>query len=78
MSVVDYHAVFNDLKQKPGQAMAKWAARPQILFSDSIPATIVQPSAIEVVGDIVTLAAEQAGHARTEQILTDGCGLMCA
>ncbi|KAK8861624.1 hypothetical protein IAR55_002447 [Kwoniella newhampshirensis] len=66
----------NDLHQKPNQAMAKWASRPQILFSDSVPAARVHPSAIAVVPDIVTSEAKVAGDAKTEQILTDGCGLM--
>ena len=57
--------------------MAKWAARPQILFSDSVPATTVGASAIGTVDDIVTLAARSTGRVSTEQILTDGCGLMC-
>ncbi len=57
--------------------MAKWAARPQILFSDSVPAARVDVSSVVIVADIVTLAAQEEGHAETEQILTDGCGLMC-
>nr|XP_031858493.1 uncharacterized protein CI109_006138 [Kwoniella shandongensis]KAA5525565.1 hypothetical protein CI109_006138 [Kwoniella shandongensis] len=68
--------VYNDLEQKPKQAMAKWASRLQILFSDSVPAASVDPSAITVIPDIVTIQAESAGQASTEQILTDGCGLM--
>ncbi|WWC68587.1 uncharacterized protein I206_102517 [Kwoniella pini CBS 10737] len=66
---------YNDLSQKPNQAMAKWAARLQILFSDSIPATQVDPWAVGEDQDIV---ADDAlpGNATTEQILTDGCGLM--
>ncbi|WVQ93483.1 hypothetical protein IAU59_000557 [Kwoniella sp. CBS 9459] len=67
---------YNDLSQKPRQAMAKWAARPQILFSDSVPGTKVDASAIQIIPDLVTLHAEARGSARTQQILTDGCGLM--
>ncbi|OCF31654.1 hypothetical protein I316_06659 [Kwoniella heveanensis BCC8398] len=67
---------YNDLSQKPKQAMAKWAARPQILFSDSVPGARVDPSAIGIIPDLVTLDAQATGSARTEQILTDGCGLM--
>lgn len=58
--------------------MAKWAARPQILFSDSDPAPVIDPSAIVVIEDIVTKTSHDAWHVSTEQILTDGCGLMCA
>ncbi|WRT65729.1 uncharacterized protein IL334_002677 [Kwoniella shivajii] len=67
---------YNDLCQKPNQPMAKWAARPQLLFSDSVPAARVKLSAIQEIPDIVTREAQEAGDARTEQILTDGCGLM--
>ena len=55
----------------------RWAARPQILSSDSVPATTVAPTAITVIEDIVTSAVHDTGRASTEQILTDGCGLMC-
>ena len=57
--------------------MASGAARPQILFSDSMPATRVDPSAVAVIDDIITSAARVRGSASTEEILTDGCGLMC-
>ncbi|RXK35887.1 hypothetical protein M231_06851 [Tremella mesenterica] len=67
---------YNDVNLKPSQAVAKWAARPQILFSDSVPATTVSPEIIMVIDDIITAEADAVGHASTEQILTDGCGLM--
>ena len=72
----DLLRMFNDLEQKPSQAMAKWAARPQILFSDTVPAFRLEPDSIAVIPDIVTLEAQRDGSASTEQILTDGCGLM--
>ncbi|WVF65849.1 hypothetical protein IAT40_000586 [Kwoniella sp. CBS 6097] len=75
-SFQEFFSRYNDLAQKPNQAMAKWAARPQILFSDSVPGARVEPSAIEIIPDLVTLGAQVAGKARTEQILSDGCGLM--
>ncbi|WVR03757.1 hypothetical protein IAU60_000752 [Kwoniella sp. DSM 27419] len=68
--------MFNDLEQKPKQAMAKWAARPQILFSDSVPVATVQPSAIQVISDIVSHCARDPANPGTNEILTDGCGLM--
>ncbi|WVW80195.1 hypothetical protein I302_102172 [Kwoniella bestiolae CBS 10118] len=67
---------YNDLNKKPNQAMAKWAARPQILFSDSVPVTSVELSAIHEIPDIITREAQLSGRPETEQILTDGCGLM--
>nr|XP_018264757.1 uncharacterized protein I303_02936 [Kwoniella dejecticola CBS 10117]OBR86915.1 hypothetical protein I303_02936 [Kwoniella dejecticola CBS 10117] len=67
--------IYNDLTQKPDQAMAKFAARPQILFSDSVPATRVDRAAIGEDDDIVSDVAG-FGKATTEQTLTDGCGLM--
>ncbi|OCF57860.1 hypothetical protein L486_03881 [Kwoniella mangroviensis CBS 10435] len=67
---------YNDLNRKPNQAMAKWAARPQILFSDSVPATKVQLSEIQEGPDIVAQSAQLQEDPTTEEILTDGCGLM--
>jgi hypothetical protein len=55
----------------------RWAARPQLLFSDSIPATIVEDVAVGHAADLITSQAQAAGYASTEQTLTDGCGLMC-
>ncbi|WVQ78860.1 hypothetical protein IAT38_000951 [Cryptococcus sp. DSM 104549] len=68
--------MFNDLRHKPHQAMAKWAARPQLLLSETVPVLHVERDAIAVIPDLVTDEAERTGKASTEQILTDGCGLM--
>ncbi|KAK4686078.1 RNA-dependent RNA polymerase, partial [Tremellales sp. Uapishka_1] len=75
-SFLEMMAGYNDLTQKSGQAMAKWAARPQILFSDSVPATTVDAASIAIIPDIVTRLAQLRGSAATEETLTDGCGLM--
>jgi hypothetical protein len=64
----------NDLKLKPGQAMAKWAARPQLLLSDTCPAVHLRPDQVAVVDDMIVSGL--AGPPTTEQTLTDGCGLM--
>lgn len=73
-SFIDQLASSNDLTLKPGQAMAKWASRPQLLLSDSYPAVCLSPSQVEVIEDIVVDGLN--GPASTEQTLTDGCGLM--
>jgi hypothetical protein len=73
-SFVELLKSFNDLELKAGQAMAKWASRPQLLFSDSIPAVKVNPASIGEIDDIVI--ANLSRPATTEQTLTDGCGLM--
>jgi hypothetical protein len=73
-SFIDQLASSNDLTLKPGQAMAKWASRPQLLLSDSYPAMRLEPSEVKVIDDIVV--AGLIGAASTEQTLTDGCGLM--
>ena len=73
-SFIDQLALSNDLMMKPGQAMAKWASRPQLLLSDSYPALRLEPSDVQVIDDIVV--AGLSGPASTEQTLTDGCGLM--
>ncbi|WWC96884.1 hypothetical protein V866_003759 [Kwoniella sp. B9012] len=67
---------YNDLNRKPNQAMAKWAARPQILFSDSVPAARVELSDIQEGPDVVASSAQLKEDPTTEEILTDGCGLM--
>jgi hypothetical protein len=64
----------NDLTLKPGQAMAKWASRPQLLLSDTYPALQLPPSEIAIIDDIVVANLDRP--ATTEQTLTDGCGLM--
>jgi hypothetical protein len=82
--------VYNNMESKPSQAVAKyvvpahachanfrWAARPQILFSDSVPAVRLRPGAIGTAPDIVSSQATCYKEATTEQTLTDGCGLMC-
>lgn len=66
--------MFNPLGQKPGQAMAKWASRPQLLFSTSLPAVRLSSSEIGVIDDIIVAGLD--GPASTEQTLTDGCGFM--
>jgi len=71
---IDQLASSNDLTLKSGQAMAKWASRPQLLLSDSYPAMRLEPYEVEVIDDIVV--AGLIGAASTEQTLTDGCGLM--
>lgn len=53
----------------------RWAARCQLFQSDSVPADLIDPSAIAVVPDIVCNGAPAGADA--SQILTDGCGLMC-
>jgi hypothetical protein len=73
-SFIDQLTSSNDLTLKPGQAMAKWASRPQLLLSDSYPAMQLEPSEVEVIDDIVVEGL--SGPASTEQTLTDGCGLM--
>ncbi|WWC87943.1 uncharacterized protein L201_002843 [Kwoniella dendrophila CBS 6074] len=75
-SFLELLSQYNALERKPNQAMAKWAARPQILFSDSVPAAKVEASAIGEIPDIVTAEAQLTNNPKTEQILTDGCGLM--
>lgn len=67
-------SIYNSLDAKPGQAMAKWASRPQLLFSDSESAVRLHYSDIQVIDDIVVDGL--SGPASTEQTLTDGCGLM--
>jgi hypothetical protein len=64
----------NDLELKAGQAMAKWASRPQLLLSDTYPAVCLSPDDIGIIDDIVVSGL--SGPATTEQTLTDGCGLM--
>jgi hypothetical protein len=73
-SFIEQLASSNDLTLKPGQAMAKWASRPQLLLSDSYPAMCLLPNEVEVIDDIVVEGL--GGPASTEQTLTDGCGLM--
>jgi hypothetical protein len=73
-SFIEQLASSNDLTLKPGQAMAKWASRPQLLLSDSYPAVCLSPSEVELIDDIVVEGL--GGPASTEQTLTDGCGLM--
>ncbi|WVQ64983.1 uncharacterized protein L199_003153 [Kwoniella botswanensis] len=68
--------LYNDLNRKPKQAMAKWAARPQILLSESVPAANVGFTAIQEIPDIVTWNAQRKDSPSTEEVLTDGCGLM--
>lgn len=75
-SFLELLQIHNDLSLKPAQAVAKWAARPQLLFSDSQPTIKVDMSDIEVVEDIEV--ADLVHRATTEEILTDGCGLMSA
>lgn len=70
-SFEQYLAMFNHLPSRSEQALAKWAARPQLLLSDSVPSVLVDLSAVIVIPDIVS-----AGGVHVEQILTDGCGLM--
>ncbi|BEI84969.1 hypothetical protein CcaverHIS002_0503700 [Cutaneotrichosporon cavernicola] len=65
---------FNALDGKRPQAMAKWAARTQLVQSDSIPAAIVDPDKIVVVPDLTCDCAGASPAAA--QTLTDGCGLM--
>lgn len=73
-SYIELLKASNDLELKPGQAMAKWASRPQLLLSDTYPAVRFSPSDIEIIDDIVV--AGLSGPATTEQTFTDGCGLM--
>ena len=73
-SFIDQLASSNDLTLKSGQAMAKWASRPQLLLSDSYPAMCLLPNEVDVIDDIVVEGL--SGPASTEQTLTDGCGLM--
>jgi hypothetical protein len=57
--------------------MAKWAARPQLLFSDTVPVCHVDPSAATVIADVIASSARDPNNITAEEILTDGCGLMC-
>lgn len=57
--------------------MAKWAARLQLIMSDSIPVTRVKKNRIKVIPDIVCLASPNPSDPAASEILTDGCGLMC-
>lgn len=57
--------------------MAKWSARPQLLFSDTVPACHVPAGAVTVIRDVVASCAANSNDPATEEILTDGCGLMC-
>lgn len=79
-------AGFNALDSKGSQSMAKWvngaarltnrwAARTQLIQSDSLPAALIDPDKIIVVNDLACDDAESSPE--TSQILTDGCGLMC-
>ncbi|ORY24068.1 RNA dependent RNA polymerase-domain-containing protein [Naematelia encephala] len=74
-TILDLLSMYNDLYSKPKQAMAKWAARPQILFSDSVPVSqLSSQDRIGIIPDIVSSSAY--GEPGAEQILTDGAGLM--
>lgn len=57
--------------------LLRWAARPQILFTDTIPVARVDAARILIVDDIVSSHASNQDDPATEELLTDGCGLMC-
>lgn len=57
--------------------MAKWAARLQLVMSDSVPVTQVEKGMIKVIPDIICLTATNPSDPAASEILSDGCGLMC-
>lgn len=57
--------------------MAKWAARLQLVMSDSVPVTRIERGMIKVIPDIVCLTATNPSDPEACEILSDGCGLMC-
>jgi hypothetical protein len=55
----------------------RWGSRLQIFFTDSVPIMSVDPKAVTVIPDVVSSSASNPANPATEEILTDGCGLMC-
>lgn len=55
----------------------RWGSRLQIFFTDSVPIMSVDPKAVTVIPDVVSSSAPNPANPATEEILTDGCGLMC-
>jgi hypothetical protein len=56
---------------------SRWGSRLKIYFSDSVPVLVLDPSAVTVIPEIVSAHSSNAEDPATEEILTDGCGLMC-
>lgn len=72
---LDLLDIFNSHELRVKDPMIKFAARFQLPFSSTRPATIFNREAIEVIPDILTNEATQEkydGH----QVLTDGCGFI--
>ncbi|KAI0053138.1 hypothetical protein FA95DRAFT_934567 [Auriscalpium vulgare] len=76
MSVFDFLSWHNPLEGKPGQSLAKWAARNALGLSNSIPGVLVAPGNIRSIPEIYSTDWKGGGKVPSEMEMTDGCGLV--